>query len=537
MLFGGAVVQRARGRGAGEPQAHGNEAVHTAAATGVATPASALPHREAIQRSFGRHDVSSIQAHTGDVAAVSARDMGASAYATGNHVVFGEAPDLHTAAHEAAHVIQQRDGVHLKGGVGEAGDAYERHADAVADLVVAGGSTEALLDQHAGPRGASGTAVQRSLKHAQAVSSGQKQTIDAMLAPPPSSGHRGDIKRYVAHAESMLDHVITASYKNSVASLHGRKQLDQQDDVAPVAEEAQDLVTRVYGNLVNVASVTTARSSQLHNYKLTDNLHDIQKLGTDPEAGRDYLRNIMTLISDGNETLMSIYGIDLGREDNREGFFKLRDTFYNKYPSELGVIVAAGPGQEDPRTGEVYLPMSAKEDTMGNWYFESLQTMIHEYLHVLTHPLFRSAAERQPETGKKILIEGFCDHFAMAAWAQWTGSGPGWLRPYAQASVAKQIAQVVGDDNCRAAYFLGHVELLGLGSWTVHAPGGSGVHHVLPNDTVESICAQYEIIPQTLKELNPERSGEYWQKFAIAAAAHQYIAGTQTLKVPSANRL
>ena len=70
--------------------------------------------------------------------------MGAQAFATGNHVAFAGTPDLHTAAHEAAHVVQQRGGVHLKGGVGEAGDTYEQHADAVADKVVRGESAEAL---------------------------------------------------------------------------------------------------------------------------------------------------------------------------------------------------------------------------------------------------------------------------------------------------------------------------------------------------------------------------------------------------------
>jgi hypothetical protein len=59
------------------------------------------------------------------------------------------APDLHTAAHEAAHVVQQQAGVQLKGGVGAVGDSYELHADAVADAVVQGKSAEGLLDQMA----------------------------------------------------------------------------------------------------------------------------------------------------------------------------------------------------------------------------------------------------------------------------------------------------------------------------------------------------------------------------------------------------
>ncbi len=121
-----------------------------AAARGVGGSAGPLPHLDAIQRSFGRHDVTRVQAHADAAAVAGARDLGAEAFALGDHVAFGGPPSLHTAAHEAAHVVQQRAGVHLKGGVGEAGDRYEQHADAVADLVVQGRSSEAMLDKMAG---------------------------------------------------------------------------------------------------------------------------------------------------------------------------------------------------------------------------------------------------------------------------------------------------------------------------------------------------------------------------------------------------
>jgi len=154
----------------GAPRAHAGPGrdpaqVHAAAARGAATPAAPLPHAEPIQRAFGRHDISAIRAHIGGAAADSAREIGARAYAVGDHVVLGPAPDLHTVAHEAAHVIQQRAGVQLKAGVGELGDAYERHADEVADLVVAGRSAEAALDRFApgaGAAGAAAHAVQRA---------------------------------------------------------------------------------------------------------------------------------------------------------------------------------------------------------------------------------------------------------------------------------------------------------------------------------------------------------------------------------------
>jgi len=131
------------------------------AAHGISGPAQPLPHLDAIQRSFGpSHDLSQVQAHVGGDAAEAAGAIGADAYAIGNHVAFAGTPRLHTAAHEAAHVVQQRAGVQLLGGVGEVGDAYEQHADAVAERVTRGESAEALLDS--GPRGgATGDAVQR----------------------------------------------------------------------------------------------------------------------------------------------------------------------------------------------------------------------------------------------------------------------------------------------------------------------------------------------------------------------------------------
>jgi len=123
--------------------------VHHAAQRGIATSASPLPYLDVIQPSFGRHDVSNIKAHTNTAAQEAAAIISAKAFATGDHVAFAGTPDLHTAAHEAAHVVQQRGGVQLKGGLGEVGDPHERHADEVADRVVRGESAEALLDQHA----------------------------------------------------------------------------------------------------------------------------------------------------------------------------------------------------------------------------------------------------------------------------------------------------------------------------------------------------------------------------------------------------
>jgi len=164
--FGGAAVVQRRARRDANAAASGDDgAVHAAAALGVSGAGGTLPHLDRIQSLFGRHDVSRVRAHTDGAASAGAAAMGAEAFAMGDQVAFAGTPSLHTAAHEAAHVVQQRSGVHLKGGVGAAGDAHERHADEVADRVVAGRSASDLLDRYAGGSSTSASgAVQRQIK-------------------------------------------------------------------------------------------------------------------------------------------------------------------------------------------------------------------------------------------------------------------------------------------------------------------------------------------------------------------------------------
>src|SRR5688500_4228016 len=100
---------QAKGKPAGD-----SEAVHAAAEQGTQGSSTALPYGDPIGRAFGKHDVSGVQAFVGGPAREATEAMGSTAYATGNKVAFADAPDLHTAAHEAAHVVQQRGGVQLK---------------------------------------------------------------------------------------------------------------------------------------------------------------------------------------------------------------------------------------------------------------------------------------------------------------------------------------------------------------------------------------------------------------------------------------
>ena len=160
-----AVVQRARASSGHDAKGDLRQGMmatdpHRAAEGGFAGGGEPLPYRNVIERSFGvGHDLSSVRAYVGGRAANASRAIGAVAYARGEQVAFSRRPDLRLAAHEAAHVVQQRHGISLPGGMSADGDIYERAADAVADRVVAGASAADLVG--ARRSGAPSVAVQR----------------------------------------------------------------------------------------------------------------------------------------------------------------------------------------------------------------------------------------------------------------------------------------------------------------------------------------------------------------------------------------
>ncbi|MBK7074990.1 MAG: DUF4157 domain-containing protein [Myxococcales bacterium] len=162
-----------------------------------------------MQRSFGHHDVSRVRAHVGGAAAEAAAAIGARAYATGDAVAFAEAPSLELAAHEAAHVVQQRGGVRLAGGVGATGDAYERHADEVAARVVRGESAEALLDTLAHRGAGGGPAVQRADRNRDGIED------EATLAP-------GATAEPLATLEGLLQRSTVAQLAATKAAIPAR---------------------------------------------------------------------------------------------------------------------------------------------------------------------------------------------------------------------------------------------------------------------------------------------------------------------------
>jgi len=117
-------------------------------------------------------------------------------------------------------------------------------------------------------------------------------------------------------------------------------------------------------------------------------------------------------------------------------------------------------------------------------YWDAFHTVIHEYLHSITHTNYERVAESLGRVQKGVLVEGGTSLFTDEVW---TGIYPATIRssarlrtniegrPYAyDATVippishygtiqqARNIQTIVGPANMRAAYFLGRTDLLGL---------------------------------------------------------------------------
>ena len=162
---------------------------------------------------------------------------------------------------------------------------------------------------------------------------------------------------------------------------------------------------------------------------------------------------------------------------------------------------------------------TAKQKRENRW--DLFTTLIHEMMHVVTHPNYAAAANRIGGTGRKILIEGFAEVMRKELW-----SGPGRLSirvgnpemaplrqqveggafPYDPTAVkdhgyydqltdATQIDAKVGHPNAKAAFFLGQVELLGIGAGTstaggVPIPAGIAGYSATDSKDAEIVIAQ-----------------------------------------------
>ena len=629
--------------------------VHQAAADGVSGSGGPLPFLADIQRGFGAHDVGDVRAHTDGAAEAGTRAMGAQAFASGNDVAFGGSPDLFTAAHEAAHVVQQRGGVSVDGGVGQVGDPHEQHADQVASRVVAGESASDLLDGVAAPGsggGGGGAAVQRLVQdrpethpilrlgmsgaevtHLQTrlnqdgaspalVVNG---TFDATtraavmafqgrhgLAPDGEVGLRtwGELDELdrrgiagptqtvldTAHPVSQADHdavenilnpnvtsgggspavspamtgvgvggtyetEMLAGLNSLAASIIGNLSATPAANMAQansMSDLAQEKVQGVFGSSMALASRKPTGGFQPGSSRM--GLADATTRPVDEGTILGWTAYFMDNGSYAPGQAQVAHNFDISRAaPDRAEHDRVRDLWLNSGGrAKATQMIRAWPAEAG--TGTVFLQLKdpSYQDRVGMWGL--FGTLIHEFMHLAAHPSYSAAAEAIGGAARDVLVEGMDEHMTQQAWRaiQPTIAADTALRRavegsffsdpvnvsdyaagspidhrildnhYASMTQADAIAARVGEANARAAYFMGHVEAIGLGpstrsaqpltglaSW---APGTGGTPDRYPvatgGETVQ------EVRDRTGVSQVEDASGTVW-----ADVTHRFAAG------------
>ena len=232
---------------------------------GVQGSGAAMPFADAIQSSFGKHDIQGLRAYQGGEADQACDSLGALAYVTDGKAAFKGSPTLHTAAHEAAHFVQQASGVATKDGLGRSGDSYEQHADAVADRVVAGLSAESLLDEMAGSGGGGGGVVQCKQPSGQAQTTPAPKIPDPAKKPGPATVpsktgpmSEADMRAYLAAHDfsgKLIGkvHQAAGEFRSAVGDAIGAIQLNEALPLPPAEKSVLTLIQEIVEGFIGIA--------------------------------------------------------------------------------------------------------------------------------------------------------------------------------------------------------------------------------------------------------------------------------------------
>jgi hypothetical protein len=481
--------------------------------------------RERAEHSLGVPlDHARVHADAGSARAAKAIGARAFTYGASIHLGAGEsASDTRLMAHELTHVAQQGDApvTQTKLEVGSVSDPAEHEADRAADHVVAGTPFLGFLPGGHGvsplrrtPSAAtSGTDL---IANADEPDAAEQSAIAGYLNPGGPPGTPFVKKGFVKQMTKALDkwranqHTTAANSQSKTKGVH----LDMPQ-VRETGKAAQKVVTDKFGSLVKAAVPDPGTPASDPAYDASD--PSVLHPQTDTMDGlgkadkRDVRRDLVTYAmqdADGGGDVWNKHHAS----EAEPTVVKLRNEYANTYMTQLTLIQRMWPGEEHPWDGTVYVGtnlerdkgLSKKEKADPDYkdankrkgYWGSFQTLIHEYLHACAHANFMAKAGSGMQD--RILTEGGCDYFTEQVWTDLEPKLPGAAmdplrvqiegasypfkadilpamvyydqeKEVIKTKIVPELSKRGGDGDAafRAAYFLGHVEYLGLGpSWS-----------------------------------------------------------------------
>jgi hypothetical protein len=366
------------------------------------------------------------------------------------------------------------------------------------------------------------------------------------------------------------------------------------NDIAVVAQQECE---RYFSGYVGGASRTAGGKYHPGSYNLSTKLGDqsARPLSAGDRSG--WVNYFMTTKGYGGQEVMNKFEChpDLRPAPDGTEFVRVMDQFIKDNTTLVDDAIHSWPAEAG--TGTVFIQPYGDADPkhVREQRWEVFTTLIHEFMHILEHPEFGRAASTIGGNGERILFEGFAELMRYDLW-----TGPGQLKArlgsaelaplrekveggkypydpsvvidagaYSERADAEAIAAKVGMANAKAAFLLGHVDKIGLGSWkatdatdaetyvvgageteaSIRAktgaktmldstgkplpPGGPlapgtaitipGIRWVeaIDGDTVDTVSRQHDVTPAALVATNNLAPG--------TGPSHKFVAGTRLL--------
>jgi hypothetical protein len=431
-------------------------------------------------------------------------------------------------AHELAHVVQQSGTSPAAPSpsleVGPVDAPEEREADSVAERVVS-----AAPDPRAGRWSGGSGGAPRLMRDADPAAGATYPTVDqraqiqGILNPQGAAAAASGGSVPAVDSASQFRTDIESDVSGYITQALPPAQARQTSPVALALPAVQDLadvaqarVQSFFGSYLQAATHTPVEASRRAGLQLRSEAHLVSqfpggfdnvacnwvasRMGT-VQGGRAISGHNVLASSEAAKQNCPISCPPSGAPAAQPGALRDQALFDQSHAeilcnhlSDVMTIVQFGPSFERP--GEVYIqsqlaqrPNEAAADTQRRGRWDTLGSLIHEMLHDVAHERFRDAADGLEESG--LAVEGFAEFFTRevhddlrsraAGDAALRTSIEGVAAPYSSSvagqrtgglyqrgvNAANSIIGIVGgnEQNLRAAFFLGRVEMLGLGGW------------------------------------------------------------------------
>lgn len=373
------------------------------------------------------------------------------------------------------------------------------------------------------------------------------QTSGGSVTTPPMTG-AGVGGEFEQHMIAALDTLINdrVNPENEMPASP-----DLMDPIREIADAAQQTVEDFYARYIVMASRTPTGSYHPGSFRIP--LGDASTRPVSREYAAGWVDYFMSEPSYEPSQVLTDHNVDTSRDrPDRAEYTRVRDLYVSNDTRFHNVrnVIRGCPAEAG--TGTVFVQPREYQGLVGRWAL--FKTMMHEFLHLVTHPNYSRAAAAVGGSARQALIEGFTDHFTLQVWHHVRDSleanralrqrvegnlfqpdlDPTILEDpstYSQ-EAPERIVAAVGEENARVAYFMGHADLLGLGAGTLSEAPLTGIATWEPTDsnTAEeyTVRAGGETVAQirertnaaTITELDGTEVVDDTQRFAAGHRLH-----------------